>query len=149
MIDRRIFSHIDWLTVSVTVLLTIIGISTIYSAIYLHNPIIYQKQILWFCISLAVLVPLLIIDYIYIDRFSYFIYIGLVLVLIATLFIGLKVGGARRWLDLGVLVFQPSEFSKIALIIVLAKYFGDKPVSRRGLNFSDLIIPLKIGRAHV
>ncbi len=142
MIDRRIFSHIDWLTVSVTLLLTIIGISTIYSATYLHNPVIYQKQIFWVFVSLAALIPLLIIDYLYIDRFAYVIYLALIVVLILTLIIGMKVGGARRWLDLGFIVFQPSEFSKLALIIVLAKFFGDRQISRNGLSFSDIAFPL-------
>lgn len=142
MIDRRIFSHIDWLTVSTTLLLTIIGISTIYSATYLHNPIIYQKQIFWFIISVSLLIPLVIIDYIYIDRFAYFIYFALIIVLIATLLVGLKVGGARRWMDLGFIVFQPSEFSKLALIIVLGKYFGERQITRGGLSFTDLIVPL-------
>ena len=54
------------------------------------------------------------------------------------LFFGVVRGGSRRWIDLGVVNLQPSEFAKAALALVLAKFFGD---SRRGaLRREDLAI---------
>jgi rod shape determining protein RodA len=54
------------------------------------------------------------------------------------LFFGVVRGGSRRWIDMGPLNLQPSEFAKAAVALVLAKYFGE---SRRGAVVpSDLII---------
>ena len=50
--------------------------------------------------------------------------VGLVLTLIPG--IGVKVNGAQRWIGLGSLRIQPSEFAKIGLVLLLAKYFADK-----------------------
>src|SRR5919205_2952367 len=69
---------------------------------------------------------------------SHWIYLAIVALLLAVLFFGAVRGGSRRWIDLGVVNLQPSEFAKAALALVLAKFFGE---SRRGaITREDLAI---------
>ena len=49
---------------------------------------------------------------------------GLLLIMVFVPHIGMKAGGARRWLKLGVMTFQPSELVKLAMVIFLARYLS-------------------------
>ena len=49
-------------------------------------------------------------------------------------------GGSRRWINLGVLRFEPSELAKLALVLVLVRYLRDEP-PRGGLRLRQIIIP--------
>jgi rod shape determining protein RodA len=53
---------------------------------------------------------------------------------------GMITSGAQRWIRIGALSFQPSEFVKISLIIALAKFF-QQPPDREGFSLKDLLIP--------
>lgn len=66
------------------------------------------------------------IDYRHLNKFSYLIYLLIIVILGSVIFVGFSSQGAQRWLDIGVLSFQPSEISKLMLIIVLAAYLKDK-----------------------
>jgi len=73
-------------------------------------------------------------------KFSFYLYILLLLLLLVVLVRGSKIGGARRWLDLGFFNFQPSQLMKLVLILVLANYLDRK--RSRLKNFSALFFPL-------
>src|SRR5919109_1644829 len=78
------------------------------------------------------------IDYRSLADKSHWIYLAVLLLLMYTLFFGAVRGGSRRWIDLGVVNLQPSEFAKAALALMLAKFFGE---SRRGaITREDLAI---------
>jgi len=87
---------------------------------------VYFKQLLWIACGLFGLLLAISISWGTLVRFSYAIY-GLVLA--SLLFVALigKTGlGAQRWISFGPFSFQPSELMKIALIVALAKYLGDR-----------------------
>jgi rod shape determining protein RodA len=54
---------------------------------------------------------------------------------------GMITSGAQRWIRIGSLSFQPSEFVKISLIIALAKFFEKPPNQREGFTLKDLPVP--------
>ena len=125
---RRALSQVDWLLVLVTLLLSLTGIFMIYSAIH-SNPAflknsLHLKQALWSSIGLCVLLCILIFDYHFFTRWAYFFYALVIVLLIAVLFSGQVVYGAKRWLVFGPLRLQPSELARLAVILVLARYFG-------------------------
>lgn len=62
---------------------------------------------------------------------SPWIYLGGILLLLAVMIVGDISKGARRWLDLGVVRFQPSEIMKVAVPMAMAWFFGDKPLPPR------------------
>jgi rod shape determining protein RodA len=60
--------------------------------------------------------------------------------LVAVLYVGVKVNGATRWLDVGGVRFQPSEMAKFAAMILLAAWLSRKEY-KDGLGFKDLLVP--------
>ena len=56
-------------------------------------------------------------------RYAYVLYFLVLALLVAVELIGIMGMGAQRWIDLGVFQLQPSELMKIALVLVLARYF--------------------------
>ncbi|MEW6738373.1 MAG: rod shape-determining protein RodA [Nitrospirota bacterium] len=138
-IDRRLIKNFDWITFLIVMSLAIIGIMTIYSATRPplgvgEHPDFYLKQVLWLLISTGVLFVVVSFDYIWLYRISYPLYgLGLLLLLIV-LFGGRTSMGAQRWLSIGPISFQPSEFFRIFFIIVFSSY-----LTNMGRNSVDKI----------
>jgi rod shape determining protein RodA len=138
VLERRLYYHIDWALVGAVLLLSGMGILMIYSATQSSAPRLYMSQAYALGLGLIALLVALTIDYRTLADRSHLIYIGVVLLLLYVMFFGAVRGGARRWIPLGVFNLQPSEFAKMAVALVLAKFFGE---SRRGApSMSDLLI---------
>ena len=82
----------------------------------------YLKQIVWVAIGIAILFGVSIIEYSRLRDWAPYLYGAFGLALIATLISGKVVNGSRSWLGVVGLGFQPSEFMKIATILLLARY---------------------------
>ena len=128
MFDRRLVQNFDWILLLLLLLVGLISIMNLYSATF---PIkdsggsqIFLKQVYWFLIGFAVLIMVTTFDYHVLDGMAYPIYFFMLILLVLVLMVG-KGPGSQRWLSLGGIVIQPSEFTKIALVIILAKYFSD------------------------
>lgn len=123
-IDRRLIKNFDWITFSIVIIIALIGIMTIYSAtrplIEGENSQFYLKQSLWLFIGVIALLMLVSFDYVWLSRVSFFLYtVGIALLI--TVFIVGKIGmGAQRWLSIGPMTFQPSEFFKLIYLIMLS-----------------------------
>jgi rod shape determining protein RodA len=126
-IDRRLIKNFDWVTFSLVILLSIIGIMTIYSAtrplLLTDQPNFHIKQIYWFLIGICALFLVTKIDYIWLSRFAYPLYAIGVLLLLSVLIAGRTGMGAQRWLTIGPLSFQPSEIFRLIFIIVMSRHF--------------------------
>ncbi|MBL0715001.1 MAG: rod shape-determining protein RodA [Desulfosarcina sp.] len=144
MVDRRYFTHFDWGFLILTFLLGLFGLITLYSAVMAGIPTpqkaLFMKQLIWYGIGLVAMLMCLLFNYKWLERWGLAIYAVCVLMLVWVLLFGRFVGGARRWLNIGPLSLQPSELVKIAVIIVLARYFA-KYVSSRGFSLRGLIVP--------
>ena len=113
-----------------------IGVIQIYSAT--GGAGLHVTQMYGIALGLVALVVCLSVDYRSLADKSHVLYLGVVALLIFVLFFGVVRGGSRRWIDLGPLNLQPSEFAKATLALVLAKFFGE---SRRGaIMRGDLVI---------
>ena len=75
--------------------------------------------------------------------FSYFFYFVIILLLIWVSIFGIKVSGSQRWIDLYLIVLQPSELMKIGIILCLAKYYHRISVEKVN-TFSSILIALVI-----
>ena len=101
------------------VLLTVIGILVIGSA----RESVQDKQILGLFLGFIIMVIVSMLDYSVILRFSwlfYFLNIGL---LILVKFMGDNTNGSTRWIEIAGIRFQPSELSKIVIILFFAYFF--------------------------
>lgn len=133
---------IDVSFVALILILFILGLLNLISVTH-NNPNLshlWKTQTLWFSISLvAFLITSFIRPSTY-SRFAYPLYIATNLLLVGVLLFGQVGMGAQRWLSIGPFRLQPSEFSKLSLILALAKWFSHySPV--KGLKTKDLLIP--------
>src|SRR6185295_168892 len=141
MFERRLYHHIDWAMVGASVALCLIGLAQIYSTTAPEGggaSSIFFTQIWAILLGLVALALALSIDYRSLADKSHFLYISVVAALIGVLVFGVVRGGSRRWIDLGPMNLQPSEFAKAALALVLAKFFAE--TRRAGVSRGDLLI---------
>jgi len=146
MIDRRLIHNFDWGLLLIVVLLGAMGLTTIYSAVTADPPpapqkVLFYKQMVWFAIGIIVMAASFSFSYRLLDRWAHPIYIACVLLLLGVVVFGKFAGGSRRWLVLGPVHLQPSELIKIAIVLVLAKYYskGSDPL---GFSLRDLLRPM-------
>jgi rod shape determining protein RodA len=143
-IDRKLIENFDWRFFTIVLCLLGIGILSIYSITYHQEgrggTAIYMKQLYWIGIGLIVFLTTLVVDYHELCRFSYLFYVLVIITLVLVLMVGRVSQGARRWLSLGIVTFQPAEFARLALVMVLAKYFSSHQ-RPGGFGFSHLLVP--------
>jgi rod shape determining protein RodA len=138
----RHLSSIDGGLVMSVLLLSAIGLATVHSASS-EMPVDYlPRQALWIGVGVLLLVATMSIDYHLLLDFSIVLYaIGLVL-LVLVLVAGISHGGAAHWARIGPLQFQPSEFAKLATILVLARYLSG--LNRRVLALPQILVAVAI-----
>jgi rod shape determining protein RodA len=111
---------------------------------------IFWKQVIWIFVGLFVMWFFSNIDYRKIWDFAWPLYGIILFALLLVLILGRSILGAQRWLELGGFNFQPSEFGKIALILLLSRYFSKKSFdelawSRKQFSFiKGFMLPLFI-----
>lgn len=90
------------------------------------------QQMAWFGVSLLGMFIVLLPDYHAIEEYHKWIYVIIVVLLVAVYFFGYTAGGAKGWFRIGSSGFQPSEVGKIAMIIVMAHMISKKTQGRDG-----------------
>jgi rod shape determining protein RodA len=115
--------QIRWGMVAVLACIAAIGIATLYSAGNGNMQPWAVRQLVRFLIGLVIMIAVACVDIRVWLRYAYVIY-GVGLVLLVWVDIAGHTGmGAQRWLSLGPMTIQPSEVMKVALVLVLARYF--------------------------
>ncbi len=140
MFERRLYHHIDWALLTAIVALCSLGVAMVFSTTSdptRGNSHLYITQLYAIGLGMLAMVVTLTLDYRTFTDKSHLIYIGLLAILLYVLFLGTVQMGARRWIPIGGFNLQPSEFAKIGVALVLAKYFGEN----RGMpTWTDLAI---------
>ena len=129
---RGLVKTIDWRLVIYYLLLILIGWANIYASVHSSEPTsIFDwecrsgKQFVWILTSfvLAVIILFALSPRIY-EGLSVPIYAGVILLLIAVIFLGIEVKGSRSWFEFGPVRFQPAEISKISTSLMLATFMS-------------------------
>jgi rod shape determining protein RodA len=146
--DRRLLTHFEWLVPLLAIGVCGLGMLTVYSAT--HNPgggtsSLAIRQLVWFCAGVGGMFAMLAFDYRRLERDAYVIYAVMLLLVLLVPLIGQVGGGSRRWLRLGPVTIQPSEFIKLAIVLVCARHFSLTPPARLGLR--EAILPLGLAAA--
>lgn len=146
-LSGRARDHIDWPLFIVSTIIAVLGVLNLYSAtsVYFETSRgalgeLYINQIYWLAIGGIVGGVIAAIDYRHIERLAYVIYTGGVFMLILVSVLARDVRGASRWIPIGSFSFQPSEFTKLCLIIAIAKYLHDDARNEER-TLKDLAIP--------
>ncbi|MBL3526684.1 MAG: rod shape-determining protein RodA [gamma proteobacterium endosymbiont of Lamellibrachia anaximandri] len=126
--------HLDLPLLTGLMLLSGVGLVILYSAGDQEWALI-QRQLVRLGIAFGVMIILAQLHITHLRRWSPWLYIAGVLMLVAVIFFGQTGKGAQRWLDLGFFRFQPSEMMKLALPMMIAWYLAEKrlPPKRRRL----------------
>ena len=124
--------------------LWIIGIALVYSATHVHEggPLagLYKSQIIWLLMGIVILLGIVSIPTRFYFTISYVVYGLSLLLLTAIIFVGETSKGAERWIRLGPVNFQPSEFAKIGLLLALARFLSSRRISLQ--RPASLVVPL-------
>lgn len=133
----------------IAILITSIGILTIYSSTYQREgklwQVIYKRQIFWVILGLVLFLIISNFNYRWLWDWTFFLYALALCALLLVFVLGIVRLGAQRWLKLGWFNFQPSELAKLIMVIFLARYFSRKSV----YSFSMLVNKFGILRALV
>ena len=137
-----------------TVMIVGIGLIALYSASYKNVRVpqeIFYDQFFCALAGFAIMYFLGKVDYRKFYDGAYIFYALNILLLIFVLLGGRHALGARRWIAIAGFSFQPSELTKLSLILILGAYFSDRRpklpygfFSRTQMIFWDLLIPLVI-----
>ena len=133
------FRDFDWTLLAVVLLLCSLSVLEIYSAT-LHTKYVgfHTKQMLYIAGGLVAMFIFAKIDYHRMLDLVPWFYGVFVIFLVAVLIpgIGHKALGARRWIKLGPMLFQPSEWMKLVLILAVARYFAN--LGGRSLTWREI-----------
>ena len=117
--DRRLLTHFEWFLPLVAICVSGLGILTVYSASYVPGSDapapMAMRQLVWCVAGLVAMLAMLSFDYRRLERHAYLIYLVVLLAVLAVPLIGQVGGGSRRWIRLGPMSVQPSEFVKLGL----------------------------------
>ncbi|MBR0502252.1 MAG: rod shape-determining protein RodA [Paludibacteraceae bacterium] len=126
--QNNIVKNIDWVTVTIYLLMVIAGWFCIYGAVYHFEDASfwdfsyrYGKQLVWIGLSIGIAFTLLMLDSRLYNLFAYEIYAILMLLLLVTIFVAPEIKGSRSWLVLGPVSLQPAEFAKTATCLAVAR----------------------------
>lgn len=131
-LKEKFFSRIDWMLLLFTLPIVLAGLLTM-QAYGVASPF-FGKQIIWLLISIGIFFFMSFVDVNIFKKTKVlmvlFLFFNFLLLLL--LVVGHTLNGAKSWFSLGAFSFEPSDFIKIVLILVLAKYF-----SRRHIAIGD------------
>ena len=133
-----------WFFVPIILLLSI-GLIAIYSATF-NNPIAennFIRQLIWVGTGIIVFFVVYSIPTNTIKNIAWPAYIFTILLLIIVVVMGKRVSGAKSWLYVGSLGFQPSELAKISTILALSSFLSKKEIDIE--SFKDILLALAIG----
>ncbi len=130
VIDRRVLHAFDWRLAGSAALLAALSVLLMYTTsgatASLLRRSLYVKQATWGLLGLGAILTLCSLHYRTVARLAYPLYALNLAALILVALLGRSGLGAQRWLSIGPFAFQPSEFMKLSLIVLLARYFEDR-----------------------
>ena len=131
------FRDFDWILLGLVLTLCTISIFEIYSAT-MHTKYagFHTKQLYWILGGIVVMFVISKIDYHRLLDIIWWVYGFCLVALVAVKLFGHKAMGGKRWLKIGPISFQPSEWVKLVLIILVAHYFAN--LGGRKLTWPDI-----------
>ena len=127
-INKRYLCYFDWISFGIILLLSFIGLTFVFSTTHQsHVPysIFFKKQFFGICSGIGIYFFCSFIDARVLARAGYVLYFVTIGLLLFTLFKGSIGLGAQRWINLGIIKFQPSELAKFFFPLCLTYYFSN------------------------
>ena len=116
--NRGIFKNIEWWVLIFAIILCVIGFVALYSTTQSTDFDDFKKQIIWFVISIVVMIAITFIDYRVLVKISPILYGISILLLVIVLFTKAR-NGASSWFNIGAFSLQPAELTKVSVLTFL------------------------------
>jgi rod shape determining protein RodA len=132
-VDRRLLQNVDWLLLVPALVIVALSFMTLWSLAPGGRHAIAWRQLTWVGVGLIALLAVVSVDYRFLVRVAPVLYLGGLALLLTVFAVGRLVSGARRWIHIGPLTFQPSELFKLVFVLLLAWIFAARwaqPLSR-------------------
>jgi rod shape determining protein RodA len=142
-VDRRLLLNVDWALLATALFIITLSVLSMWTlAPGRGGSALAWRQISWVGIGLVALLVVTSLDYRSLVRVAPVLYVGGLALLLAVLVLGRSVSGARRWIHLGPLTFQPSELFKLVFILTLAWVltFRRDEILSRGVLLGTLVL---------
>jgi rod shape determining protein RodA len=145
MPQRRPFAHFPWHVAVIVLSISAIGIWNLASASRSAHAPVWIQQTAWMGVGAVLALAVTVFDPRTFQRLAWVFYAVVIVLLLFVLVKGRYVMGARRWIGLGPVNFQPSELAKLAVALALASWFhGDAEKRKDGYGLLGLAFPLGI-----
>lgn len=115
----KIFKNMEWMILISALLLSIVGFVALYSATQSTGFDELKKQVMWFGVSIVIMIVMMVVDYDVWAKLSPIFYGASIILLIAVLFTKAR-NGASSWFNIGVFSLQPAELAKVAVVLFTA-----------------------------
>lgn len=126
MFSTKTWRHFDFALMGAVLLLILFGVTMIRSANLSSIDTAVQgqasRQVIYAVIGMVIVVAISAVDYRVYSSYSLFIYGTLLILLVVVLVVGLASFGAVRWIDLGIIDFQPAELGKFLITLTLGAF---------------------------
>jgi len=124
---RFFLKKLDWILIISVLLLTLIGLMSIYSTSFYHVKSYFYKQAGFIVFGLFLMMLFAFIDYRLFRNHAVFLlllYFLSVFLLVVVLLLGRVIHGASSWFRFGIFGFEPVEFAKLVMVLIFAQYFS-------------------------
>jgi rod shape determining protein RodA len=139
-IDRRLVYNVDWVLLVTTLVLSLVGVTMVYSATHAgRQPELYLKQLALVGVGLVGLALAATLDYRRLADRAVLLYVVSLLALGYVLRFAPVIAGTRRWILLSGFQLQPSELVKLAAAIFVAKVFSE--FRQESLGLREVAVP--------
>ena len=145
-------ARFDFILFFSVLLVSLFGVLMIYSATRFSMPggvndtLYYlKKQALWLAASVVVLLLIQFINYKSIKKYWWVVFAGIIVSLVSVLFLGFEVHGSKSWIDLKFFSVQPSEISKIFMVIVISAILSKQRTEKKNeVGFKKVFFSLVV-----
>lgn len=143
MKNQSVTNNIDWISVSIYIILVIMGWLNIYSSslstasedsFIFDLSQFYGKQLVFILLNIPLVFIVLSLEAKFFEKFSIVIFAISILSLLGLFVFGKTIAGQRCWYAIGSFTLQPSEFAKAATSLALAKYLSDVQINLKDVN---------------
>jgi len=146
---QKKFRKMNYLLLLNILAITLVSLFTVYSATQHKTMMFFYKEIVWVIMGVGTYFVFSMIDYRMYARYSRLIYLFTIIMLSMVFIVGEVRLGARRWINLGFMTIQPSEFAKIFIVLTFSEllanryknnFYGLKTVVMTGIHILPIFL---------
>jgi len=134
MKNQSLTNNIDWICITIYIVLVILGWLNIYSSSLSSMEGTATKQFIFIVLTIPLIFIVLYVDGKLYEKYASIIYGISLLSLLGLFAFGKTIAGQRCWYGFGSFTLQPSEFAKAATALALAKYLSDSQINLKDVN---------------